>query len=93
MGLAAQNRSGVLRQNPNDFYLYIIKFKDKDSDEIEAFYIVPGSELVNDQCFGIQVENYALTPISQRSLRRYSQVLSTAASESVVPFQSVPETQ
>ena len=62
-----------LRQNPGEYWLYIVKFKGNDSDEIEAFYALPGLDLINDGCFRIQIENYALTPISKRSLSKYRQ--------------------
>lgn len=65
-----------LKGSPNDFYLYIVKYKDTDSDEVVGFYVIPGAELLNETNFRIEVENYALTPISQSKLSRYSTVIS-----------------
>lgn len=64
-----------LKGSPNDFYLYIVKFKDKESDEVVGFYVIPGLELLNTTNFRIGVENYGLRPISQRKLSKYSMKL------------------
>jgi len=60
-----------LKRSPNDFYLYLVKFKDTASDDIVGFYVIPGLELLNETNFRIEVENYGLRPISQRRLSKY----------------------
>ena len=61
-----------LKRSPNDFYLYIVKFRDKESDEVVGFYVIPGVELLNETNFHIEVESYGIRPISQRKLSEYS---------------------
>ncbi len=59
-----------LKQNPSDFYLYIVKFVDKKADIIEGFYIIPGTDL-ESQKFNTAVETYRLSPISKDHLKEF----------------------
>jgi len=58
-----------LRKNPNNFYLYIVKYEDKESDKVEGFYIIPGVEL--ESKFHIEVETFGIRPISKSSLKEF----------------------
>ena len=57
------------RSDTANFFLYIVKFVDKNSTEVESIYIIPGTEL--ESTFSVQVASYAITPISQAKLRKY----------------------
>ncbi|OGZ56687.1 MAG: hypothetical protein A3H64_03030 [Candidatus Ryanbacteria bacterium RIFCSPLOWO2_02_FULL_45_11c] len=65
-----KNEVECLNNNPKDFYLYIVKFKDKNSDEIVGFYIIPGIDLKSK--FRIEVETYGIRPVSKHSLKEFS---------------------
>jgi len=58
-----------LNNNPNSFYLYIVKFRNKESDEVVGFYIIPGVDLKSK--FRIEIENYGLRPISENTLKEF----------------------
>ncbi len=58
-----------LKSDTANFYLYIIKFVDKNSTEVEAIYIIPGPDL--ESAFTVQIASYAITPISQARLEKY----------------------
>lgn len=60
-----------LKKNPNIFYLYIVKYKNKKSDEVEGLYIIPGAEL--ESKFRIEVETFGIRPISRNSLKEFLQ--------------------
>ena len=68
-----QSEVDCLKNHPDNFYLYIVKFRDEKSYQIEGFYIVPGLELLNEDKFRIKIAYHSLTPISQRSLSKYLQ--------------------
>jgi hypothetical protein len=61
-----------LKNNPSNFYLYIVKFIDKESDKVEGFYIIPGTELESPK-FRIEVETYGISPLSKRRLSEFLQ--------------------
>jgi len=54
-----------LNKNPENFYLYIVKFDDKSHD----LYIIPGPDLKTK--FSIKITAYALTPISRKKLSEF----------------------
>jgi hypothetical protein len=56
-----------LRSYPNEFHLYIVKFKGKGYDEVVGSYVIPGFELLDATKFDIEVETYRLSPISEKS--------------------------
>lgn len=58
-----------LRKNPNNFYLYIVKYENKKSDKVEGFYIIPGAEL--ESKFRIEIETFGIRPISKSSLEEF----------------------
>ncbi len=58
-----------LRNHPNVWFLYIVKFKDKESDEVVGFYIIPGVDLENKFC--IDIESYGIRSISQNTLKDF----------------------
>ncbi len=65
-----------LKKYPADFWLYIVKFVDCVSYEVEALYLIPGTELHGTGAvLNIREETYRLTPISRRSLSKYRQQL------------------
>jgi len=64
-----KNEVECLNNDPKDFYLYIIKFKDTNSDEVVGFYIVPGIDLKAK--FRIEIETYSLRPISETNLKEF----------------------
>lgn len=60
-----------LRKNPNDFYLYIVKFINTQSSKIEGLYVIPGIDLERE--FRIEVETYGIRPVSKKSLMKFLQ--------------------
>jgi len=63
-----------LRNNPEKFYLYIIKFKDRESEQVEGFYIIPGTDLESPK-FHVEVETYSVSPISKKHLIEFLKYL------------------
>jgi hypothetical protein len=63
------NEVDCLKADPSNFFLYIVKFVDKDSDSIEDIYIIQGTELMSE--FHIEVAMFALAPISRTKLSSY----------------------
>ena len=57
------------QSDPDNFYLYIVRYSEKNSDNIVGFYVISGSELAIK--FRMQVESYGLRPISQAKLAEY----------------------
>jgi hypothetical protein len=58
-----------LKSDTAVFYLYIVKFVDKNSTEVEAIYIIPGPDL--ELAFTVQIASYAITPIGLSKLKPY----------------------
>ncbi len=64
-----RNEIECLNENPKDFYLYIVKFKDKNSDEVTGFYAIKGKDLKAK--FRVEIETYGVRPISRSSLKEF----------------------
>lgn len=60
-----------LQENPDNFFLYIVKFKRDDMNQVEDFFIIPGTDLIKN--FKVQPETFRLSPISQSRLKQYRQ--------------------
>lgn len=62
----------ALNADPENFFLYIVKFTTTRAEQIEAFYIIPGTALKKEESiFTLKIETYALRPISQGKLSPY----------------------
>lgn len=64
-----KNEVECLNNNPKNFYLYIVKFKDKNSNEVAGFYIISGVDLKAK--FRIEIETYGIRPISENCLKEF----------------------
>lgn len=60
-----------LQNNAQNFYLYIVKFTNREAEEVEGLYIIPGKDLKDKDKFDIKIESYRLSPISKESLKSY----------------------
>ncbi len=69
-----RNSVECLKKYPQEFWLYIVRFVDRSSYELEDFYAIPGLDLIEGATtFKIREETYGLTPISRKSLLRHKQ--------------------
>jgi len=55
-----------LNKNPQEFFLYIVKFTDAEE---HTLYVIPGKDLLEK--FQVRIASYQLTPISQQKLREF----------------------
>jgi hypothetical protein len=63
----------AMKSNPTLYWLYIVKFEDKEDESAYEIYTIPATEFVSDEKFRLRIASFSLTPISRKKLEEYRQ--------------------